>query len=76
LKGLSAKTKLAAIRELGGVSRLERGDGMLRLFVKRAANLLEPLQKILARDKSMRSRIAPISLEDLFFHLTRREGQE
>ena len=76
LKGLSARTNLAAIRELGGVSRVERGDGMLRLFVKRAANLLEPLQKILARDESVRLRIAPISLEDLFFHLTRREARE
>jgi linearmycin/streptolysin S transport system ATP-binding protein len=76
LKGLSARTDLAPIRALGGVSRVERGDGMLRLFVKRAANLLEPLQKILARDESVRLRIAPISLEDLFFHLTRREARE
>ena len=76
LKGLSARTDLAPIRELGGVSRVERGDGMLRLFVKRAANLLEPLQKILARDESVRLRIAPISLEDLFFHLTHREARE
>ena len=58
------------------MSRVERGDGMLRLFVKRAANLLEPLQRILARDESVRLKIAPIGLEDLFFHLTGREGQE
>jgi ABC-2 type transport system ATP-binding protein len=76
LKGLSARTNLAAIRELGGVGRVERGDGMLRLFVRRAANFLEPLQKILARDESVRLKIAPIGLEDLFFHLTGSEGQE
>jgi len=76
LKGLSARTNLAAIRELGGVGRVERGDGMLRLFVRRAANFLEPLEKILARDESVRLKIAPIGLEDLFFHLTGSEGQE
>jgi hypothetical protein len=58
------------------VSRVERGNGVLRLFVRRAANFLEPLQKILARDESVRLKIAPIGLEDLFFRLTGREGQE
>jgi ABC-2 type transport system ATP-binding protein len=67
LKGLSPRTDL---RALAGVCRIERGDGLVRLFVKRAADFLEPLQKIVGRDRSARIRIAPISLENLFLYLT------
>jgi ABC-2 type transport system ATP-binding protein len=70
LKGLSARVDLAPIRALEGVSHIERGSGLVRLFVKRATDLLEPLQKIIGREKSVRIRIAPISLESLFLHLT------
>jgi ABC-2 type transport system ATP-binding protein len=76
LKGLSAPADLAPLRELGGVCHVERGDGLVRLFVKRAADFLEPLQKIISRDKCARLRIAPISLESLFLHLTGRELRE
>jgi ABC-2 type transport system ATP-binding protein len=76
LKGLSARADLAPLRALGGVCHVERGDGLVRLFVKRAADLLEPLQKIISRDKCARLRIAPISLESLFLHLTGRELRE
>jgi hypothetical protein len=72
LKGLSARADLAPIRALGGVCHVERGDGLVRLFVKRAADFLGPLQKIISRDKSVRLRIA-VSLENLFLHLTRTE---
>jgi ABC-2 type transport system ATP-binding protein len=70
LKGLSARVDLAPIRALEGVRHIEHGGGLVRLFVKRATDLLEPLQKIIAREKSVRIRIAPISLESLFLHLT------
>jgi ABC-2 type transport system ATP-binding protein len=72
LKGLSPRADLAAIRALPGVCHCERAEGLVRLFVKRAADFLQPLQTIISRDKSVRFRIAPISLEDLFLHLTRR----
>ena len=70
LKGLSSRVDLAPIRALEGVHHVERGGGLVRLFVKRATDLLEPLQKIISREKSVRIRIAPISLESLFLHLT------
>lgn len=76
LKGLSTRSDLVAIRALGGVCHVERGNGLVRLFVKRAADFLGPLQKIISRDKSVRLRIAPISLENLFLHLTAREVRE
>jgi ABC-2 type transport system ATP-binding protein len=70
LRGLSPRTDLRPLRLLAGVCRVERVDGLVRLFVKRAADFLEPLQKIIGRDKSARIRIAPISLENLFLYLT------
>jgi ABC-2 type transport system ATP-binding protein len=76
LRGLSARADLAPLRALGGVCHVERGDGLVRLFVKRAADFLEPLQKIISRNKCARLRIAPISLENLFLHLTGREVRE
>ena len=72
LNGVSSRTDLSPIRALGGVSRIERSSGKVRLFVKRAANFLDPIQKIVGRDKSVRLRIAPITLENLFLHLTGR----
>jgi linearmycin/streptolysin S transport system ATP-binding protein len=76
LKGLSARADLGPIPALGGVCHVERRDGLVRLFVKRAADFLEPLQKIISREKCARLRIAPISLENLFLHLTRNEVRE
>ena len=76
LNGISSRTDLSAIRALAGVCRVERSNGRARLFVKRAANFLEPIQKIIGRDKSVRLRIAPITLESLFLHLTGRGAGE
>ena len=50
--------------------RVERGDGLVRLFVKRAADLLGAVQRLTSRDKAVRLKIAPLCLEDLFLHLT------
>jgi ABC-2 type transport system ATP-binding protein len=76
LKGLSPRTDLRPLRALTGVCRVEGGDGVARLFVRRAADFLEPLQKIIGRDKSVRIRIAPISLENLFLYWTGSEAHE
>ena len=74
VRGLPAGVDLGAMQALGGVSRIERADGVVRLFVKRATDYLWPLQKILNRcDQNVRIKIAPLSLETLFLHLTGME---
>ena len=74
MRGLPAGVDLAGMQALGGVSRIERGDGVVRLYVKRATDYLWPLQKIINRsDQNVRIKIAPLSLENLFLHLTGRE---
>jgi ABC-2 type transport system ATP-binding protein len=76
VKGLPARADLGTIRVLPGLCHVERRDGLVRLFVKRAVDFLQPLQLIINRDKSVRLRIAPISLESLFLRLTGREIHE
>jgi len=74
LRGMPAGIDLAAMRALGGVSLVERRDGLVRLHVKRAADFLLPLQKIISRSNhNVRLKISPLSLEDLFLHLTGKE---
>jgi len=73
LKGLSPQTDASAITGMRGIGHVEHGDGVVRLFVHRAADYLEPIQKIVNRDKSAQLRIMPISLENLFLHLTGRK---
>jgi ABC-2 type transport system ATP-binding protein len=63
----------AAIRAIGGTCRVHRHPELARLFVKRAADFLVPLQKIVGRDKSIRFKIAPVSLENIFMQLTGSE---
>jgi ABC-2 type transport system ATP-binding protein len=73
VRGLRAGIDLAAMQAWGGVSRIERdrSDGMTRLYVKRSADFLLPLQKIISRsNQNVRLKISPLSLEDLFLHLT------
>jgi ABC-2 type transport system ATP-binding protein len=74
LGGLPAGIDLGPMTTLRGVCRVERGESIVRLFVKRAIDLLGPLQKILGRaGVSARLKIAPLSLEDLFLQLTASE---
>src|ERR1700689_4226331 len=74
VRGLPDGVDLAGMQALGGVSRIERGDGVVRLYVQRATEYLWQLQKIINRsDRDVRIRIAPLSLENLFLHLTGRE---
>jgi len=70
LKGVSERSDLSAIRALRGLHHMERADGVVRLYVRRAVDFLEPLHKIFNRDNSVRLKIAPISLESLFLRLT------
>jgi ABC-2 type transport system ATP-binding protein len=76
LRGLPDQIDLGAMRALGGVSRIEsdRGDGVVRLYVKRATDFLWPLQKIINRsEQDVHLKITPLRLEDLFLHLTGKE---
>ncbi len=74
LRGLPLGTDFAALEAAGGVSRVERTDGIVRLFVRSATHLLEPLQKIISRSRQpVHLKIAPISLEHLFLRLTTTE---
>jgi ABC-2 type transport system ATP-binding protein len=74
VRGLPAQVDLGGMHALGGVSRIERDDGVVRLYVKRATDYLWPLQKIINRcGESVRIKIAPLSLENLFLHLTGME---
>lgn len=74
VRGLPDGIDLAAMHALGGVSRIERGDGVVRLYVKRATDYLWPLQKIINRsDQDVHLKIAPLSLENLFLHMTGME---
>jgi ABC-2 type transport system ATP-binding protein len=74
VRGLPPGTDLAAVQAAGGVSRVERTNKVIRLFVKSAAPLLEPLQKLINRSRqSVHLKIAPVSLEHLFLRLTGTE---
>jgi ABC-2 type transport system ATP-binding protein len=74
VRGLPPGTDFGAVQAAGGVSRVERTDGVMRLFVGSATHLLEPLQKIISRSKQpVHLKIAPIGLEHLFLRLTGTE---
>jgi ABC-2 type transport system ATP-binding protein len=74
LRGLSPQTDLSAISGLRGIGHVEHSDGVVRLFVNRAIDYLEPLQKIVSRNKSVHLRITSISLENYFLHMTGRKA--
>ena len=74
VRGLPPETDLAAMQAIGLVCRVDRTDGVTRLFVKNAIHLLEPLQKIISRSRQpVHLKITPISLEHLFLQLTGSE---
>jgi hypothetical protein len=74
VRGLPPGTDLSAVEAAGGVSRVERSDRLMRLFVKNATHLLEPLQKVISRSRQpVHLKIIPISLEHLFLRLTGSE---
>jgi ABC-2 type transport system ATP-binding protein len=77
VRGLPPGTDLTAVQAVGGVDRVECTDGVMRMFVKNATHLLEPLQKIISRTKQpVHLKITPISLEQLFLRLTGSEFRD
>jgi ABC-2 type transport system ATP-binding protein len=74
ITGLGPETDLTGIRSRAGVLSVERSSGLLRLHVRNAARLLEPLQQIISRSrKPVHLKILPPSLEQLFLQLTGKE---
>ena len=74
VRGLPDGIDLAEMQAFRGVSRIERNNGAVRLYVKRATDFLWPLQKIISRSElNVHIKIAPLSLENLFLHLTGKE---
>jgi ABC-2 type transport system ATP-binding protein len=74
LRGLSPHPDLSGITRLPGIGHIEHVDDMVRLFVNRAADYLDPLQKIMCRERSAELKITPVTLENLFLHLTGRKA--
>jgi ABC-2 type transport system ATP-binding protein len=74
LRGLSPQADVSAISTLPGIGHIERVNGTVRLFVNRAADYLEPLQKTMSRERSAELKITPVTLENLFLHLTGRKA--
>ena len=74
ISGLGPEADLTSIRSRAGVLRVERANGMLRLYVRNAARLLETLHQIISRSrKPVHLKILPPSLEQLFLQLTGKE---
>ena len=74
LHGVAQGINLDALRSRPGVSRLEGAGGQIRIHVKNAASLLEPLHQIISRSRHpVHLKISPPSLERLFLELTGRE---
>jgi ABC-2 type transport system ATP-binding protein len=74
VKGLSPHADFSAITSMPGIGHFEHVDGTVRLFVNRAADYLEPLNMIMGRERAAHLKITPISLENLFLHLTGRKA--
>jgi ABC-2 type transport system ATP-binding protein len=74
VRGLPDSLELGPLRAVGGIARVERHDGVLRLYVKGAADFLGPLQRVIGRSEAaVRVKIAPLSLQSLFLHLAGAE---
>jgi ABC-2 type transport system ATP-binding protein len=74
LKGIATRDDLSPLTSLPGVGHWERSEDVMRLYVSRAADYMEPLERILNADTSLELKITPISLENLFLHLTGRKA--
>jgi len=74
IRGLPGATDLKELRSAPGVIRVETRDGVTKLFVRSAAEVLEPLHRLLARcPQGVTLAMAPASLENLFLQLTGKE---
>jgi ABC-2 type transport system ATP-binding protein len=74
LRGLSPQVDLSAISKLPGIGHIEHVDSMARLYVNHATDYLDPLQKIMSLERSANLKITPVTLENLFLHLTGRKA--
>ena len=71
VRGLDNSIDLGLVRTMDGVLRVEHSDGLVRLYVKDAADFLGPLQEVIGRSgPAVRLKIAPLSLQSLFLQLT------
>jgi len=74
VRGLPPGTDLGLLQAAGGACRIETSDGVTRLFVRNAAQFLAPLHQIVRRSLgSVHVKMGPLSLEQLFLHLTGKE---
>ena len=74
VKGVSTQDDLSRLTSLPGIGHWERSEDVMRMYVSRAADYMGPLEKILNADTSLELKITPISLENLFLHLTGRKA--
>lgn len=75
VKGLSPRADLSAISSLPGIGHVKHGKGVVRLFVRRAADYLDPLQTLMRRERAAQLNITRISLDNLFLQLTARQAR-
>ena len=75
LRGLPDGADLGRLPNAPEVCRIERQDGLTRIFVRSAIGVLGPLQQTISRYREDRVtlEIAPLSLENLFLELTGKE---
>jgi len=74
MRGLPSGADLTPVRAADGVCRIESNRGVVRLFVRSAADLLGPLQRLVNRSgRNIKLEIASLRLEDLFLRLTGKE---
>ena len=74
VKGVSTQDDLSRLTSLPGIGHWERSEDVMRMYVSRVADYMGPLEKILNTDTSLELKITPISLENLFLHLTGRKA--
>lgn len=74
LRGLPANADLSGLQTAAGVCRVERLEGVTRVFVTSSARALAPLNQAISRYADHVSvEITPLSLEALFLQLTGKE---
>jgi len=74
VRGLPPGADLGLLKAAGGACRIESSNGVTRLFVRNAAQLLAPLQQTISRSAGpVHVKMGPLSLEHLFLYLTGKE---
>lgn len=77
VRGLRPGTDIAPLNAARGVCRIERAEGVMRLFVTSAVRVLGPLQRLVSRvPHRVQVKITPLSLEQVFLQLTGTELRE